>query len=78
MNEDKLEFHRRYGGDEKQRIEELEKEIAAYDDMNAVRVKYDLALNCDQDAHIRIQLQKLEENGIRRLHHRDQEAVGVR
>jgi hypothetical protein len=61
VNEDKLELHRRYGGDEKQRIEELEKEIAAYDDMNAVRVKYGLALNCDQDAHIRIQLQKLEE-----------------
>ena len=42
MNEKERDFHRTYGGDEKQRIEELEKEIAAYDDMNAVRVKYGL------------------------------------
>jgi hypothetical protein len=61
MNEDKLDFERRYGGDEKQRIEEIEKEIAAYHDMNAVRLKYGLKPNDNQDTHIRIQMQRLEE-----------------
>jgi len=62
MNEDKLDFERRYGGDEQQRIEELEKELAAFDEISAVRVKHGLNPDgVDHSVHIRVRMQKLEE-----------------
>jgi hypothetical protein len=61
MDELEKDFHTRYGGSVNQRIEEIEKLIGAYDDMNAVRVKHGLPKDDDQDTHIRVQMQKLEE-----------------
>jgi hypothetical protein len=61
MDESEKDFQTRYGGSLNQRIEELEKLVGAYDDMNAVRVKHGLPKDDSQDVNIRIQMQKLEE-----------------